>query len=231
MNQYHVNDINTHSIMMDEFLKDLNPPEDFTILEIGCNEGRNLYAVQKQYPNCRIYGTDINTDAIMQARENVPKGAFYVNNIETDTLPFDTSTFDYILFIDVLEHLHDPDKVLTDIKKYLKPDGRIICSIPNLMNWMVMKGIIQYGCFSYQDTGILDRTHLRFFTYNECLKMFQRCKYTIEKTLRVDFVPTKDEDFVFINQLAALGKVDSFEIYRERYNMFEMGFLLKNDQV
>lgn len=230
MNKYHVDNINTHSLMVDEFLKQYSPTKDFTVLEIGCNEARNLYAIQKDYPNCKIFGTDININAIMQARESVPKGVFYVHDIEgPDPLPIDEQSMDFILFIDVLEHLKYPDDTLIKIKKYLKPNGKVLCSIPNIMNWTIMKGIIQYGDFSYQDTGILDKTHLRFFTFNESIRMFNRCGYKIENNLKINLAPIQEEDIEFVNKLASLGKITeylNFINFKEFYEMFEMGFAL-----
>lgn len=69
--------------------------------------------------------------------------------------------FDYIILGDVLEHLTDPWKIVNELKQYLKKDGCLISSIPNIMHVSVLRNLV-LGNFTYEDSGILDKTHLRF---------------------------------------------------------------------
>lgn len=71
--------------------------------------------------------------------------------------------YDFILFADVLEHLREPQKILTQSAAFLKPKGKIIISVPNVGHWQIVASLINND-FSYNDVGIMDRTHLRFFT-------------------------------------------------------------------
>lgn len=80
---------------------------------------------------------------------------------------------------DIIEHLIDPWSALKKLRVLLKSDGCIIASIPNIMNVVTMHHILS-GKFTYEDSGILDRTHMRFFTKYEIGKMFNACGYDIE---------------------------------------------------
>lgn len=149
----------------------------FPVLEVGCDCGANLLGVKEKYPNVELFGVEINEAAAKIASyfANVKTG-----NIEDKNIDFGETRFKYILFGDVLEHLRDPQGTLEFCKSILMPDGYIIANIPNLMNYRVMKEIID-GRFTYEDHGLLDRTHIHFFTYFEIIDMFNRAGYTVEE--------------------------------------------------
>lgn len=86
---------------------------------------------------------------------------------------FDKASFDYIVCADVLEHLIDPWKVLTELVTYLKPSGRLVVSIPNVRHWSVWFPLILRGRWEYRDVGIMDKTHLRFFTRVTGVKLIE----------------------------------------------------------
>lgn len=152
--------------------------EEFSVLEVGCDCGANLYeGIKNEYPNAKIYGTEINKHA---ARIAACFFSVQTGNIEDHALDFGDEKFDYIIFGDVLEHLHDPTGTILYCKELLKKDGHILASIPNLMHYSVMKDLLN-GNFTYTDTGLLDRTHIHFFTYKEIIKMFESAGYVIEK--------------------------------------------------
>lgn len=93
---------------------------------------------------------------------------------------FRPGQFDAVLFADVLEHLRDPQGVLERIKPYLAENGVVIASIPNARNLAVVT-MLAHGDWTYQDAGLMDRTHLRFFTKREIQRMFGRGGYTLER--------------------------------------------------
>lgn len=82
-------------------------------------------------------------------------------NVENGDLPYPQKSFDYIIFGDVLEHLYDPWKTLENMHRLLKPGGKILASIPNIMHYSVINELLD-GKWKYADAGILDRTHVRF---------------------------------------------------------------------
>lgn len=147
------------------------------VLEIGCSGGTNLMEVGNRYPDAHLYGVEINENAAKMA---VRFAETQVGNIEEKNLDFGNIKFDYIMFGDVLEHLHDPKGVLEYCQTLLAEHGKIIASIPNLMHWSVMKVLIN-GFFPYADFGLLDRTHIHFFTYYEMVQMFEEAGYAVEQ--------------------------------------------------
>lgn len=86
--------------------------------------------------------------------------------------------FDTIICADVLEHLVDPWQVLRQLRERLAPGGELIASLPNVRNWSIVRRLLE-GRWEYEDAGILDQTHLRFFTWQECIRMFERAGFTI----------------------------------------------------
>jgi len=97
------------------------------------------------------------------------------------SLPFPENFFDVIICADVLEHLIDPWKVVKELKRYLKPEGYFIASIPNIREIKTMITIFLRGSFEYSDGGILDKTHLRFFCKKNMKDLFLEADYKIDK--------------------------------------------------
>lgn len=147
----------------------------FKVLEIGCDLGATLVEIQNDYPKCETYGLDINKVAIeiathiTQAKEG---------NIDELQIPF-AEKFDYIILGDVLEHLRHPEEVVQMCRNMLNENGSIIASIPNVMHISVIEQLID-GRFRYSDAGLLDRTHIHFFTYREIMELFLHAGYTIK---------------------------------------------------
>lgn len=182
--------------------------DDIRVLEVGCDCGGNLFLVKKLFKDAHLYGTDICEGSLKFAAEFAE---VMINNIEDRNLSFDKFDFDVIIFGDVLEHLRDPLGTLIYCKQLLKKGGRIVTSIPNLMNIKVMKYLLD-GNFPYSDYGLLDRTHIHMFTYNEIIKMFVTdAGYKIEK-MAMSGSTEEDEDKL-INELLKLGNAEDY-MYR-----------------
>lgn len=155
---------------------DKEKTEEINVLEVGCDCGATLLAILNQYPMAHIYGCELNPVAAEIAGHICPVS---IANIEEEPTLFNRMKFDYILFGDVLEHLHNPLRTIEYCRSILKDDGCIIASIPNLMHISVMEQLLN-GCFTYTETGLLDKTHIHLFTYYEILRMFDRADYVIE---------------------------------------------------
>ena len=95
--------------------------------------------------------------------------------------------FDLIVYGDILEHLKRPEKVLSELNRYLRPTGKIIVSVPNFVHLFVRLNIL-IGRFEYMERGILDRTHLRFFTLKTFRKFLANAGLSVEE-LAVTPVP------------------------------------------
>jgi SAM-dependent methyltransferase len=115
------------------------------------------------------YIAGIEFDAAAAERARGYYDSFQVADIETFEFPY-RKEFDYIVFADVLEHVRDPAAVLRTCIPALKESGKIIISVPNVANFVVRLSLL-FGKFDYMDRGILDRTHLRFFTLRSLKKM------------------------------------------------------------
>jgi len=95
-----------------------------------------------------------------------------------DMIKAEWGDYDYVIYADVLEHLVEPATVLTETKKILKEDGSVWISIPNVAYNGVIIELIN-DQFTYRETGLLDSTHLRFFTMNSLDKMVKKCGFKI----------------------------------------------------
>lgn len=183
---------------------------EITVLEIGCDCGATLFDIKQIYPHAKIIGCDINENALKVAACVCDQ--VFTSNIDTDDLPLPENSVDYIIFGDVLEHLRDPEAVLIKIQKNLKANGHVIASIPNLMNISVIKQLL-HGDFTYADMGLLDRTHIHFFTYNEMLRMFFRAGYQPKDVSSV-LINLTDTDEKIIDTLLSLDQTPEKFMYQ-----------------
>lgn len=181
-----------------------NSDEEIHVLEVGCGTGSTLEAIKAAYPNAIVKGIEIVSEV---AAEGAKKMDIICGNIETMDLPYENNYFDYVIFGDVIEHLTYPEIVLIRLKEYLRKGGCIISSIPNLMNAEVIYNLLR-GNFTYQEAGIRDKTHLRFFTYSEIVNMFERCGYDVLDTRMTSYQGADTNSFGdFFDKLLAIDGV------------------------
>lgn len=141
---------------------ELLPTAPARVLEIGCGSGATLAELRRRFPGAYLAGVELFADAAAKARSVADE--VLTADIEQETLPFAEASFDAILCLDVLEHLRDPWTVVARLKTLLRPGGVLIASLPNIQHWSVWLPLALAGRWRYVDEGILDRTHLRFFT-------------------------------------------------------------------
>jgi 2-polyprenyl-3-methyl-5-hydroxy-6-metoxy-1,4-benzoquinol methylase len=142
------------------------------ILEIGCHTGATGALLKGARPGIRYCGIELNPEAAHKARERLD--SVFVANIEQvnlEHLGLRPGSFDCIIFADVLEHLYDPWKVLATVREFLRPNGTIVASIPNVQNVTLIEQLVR-GNWTYADCGLLDGTHIRFFTLAEINRLF-----------------------------------------------------------
>ena len=152
----------------------LVPDNALDILEIGCAAGMTGNELKKK--GAYVAGVELDSKAVVEAKKVLDE--VVEGNIEILDLSFEGRKFDCILFADVLEHLIDPLAVLKKTRQHLRSNGTVIASIPNVQYIGLVSQLVE-GNWTYQDEGILDRTHLRFFTYPEILKLFDDAGYKI----------------------------------------------------
>jgi 2-polyprenyl-3-methyl-5-hydroxy-6-metoxy-1,4-benzoquinol methylase len=133
------------------------------VLEIGCGSGATLGWLRQEHHAVRTVGVEIAEAAAEEAR-SVADDVFCLD-FERHDLPGGTEKFDLVLCLDVLEHMVDPWAVVDRLaKQYLETGGTLIISLPNVRHYSVVLPLLFGGRWDYEDAGLLDRTHLRFFT-------------------------------------------------------------------
>lgn len=150
------------------------------VLDIGCSSGTLGAAIKEN--GTRVSGIEAFPEAAEKAKERLDH--VILGDIEKIDLPYEEEQFDCILFGDVLEHLFDPWAVIEKVKPYIKQNGVILASIPNVAHISVLAPLLA-GNWTYTEYGLLDKTHIRFFTFNEMLRMFLKAGYVISKVDRV----------------------------------------------
>jgi 2-polyprenyl-3-methyl-5-hydroxy-6-metoxy-1,4-benzoquinol methylase len=148
------------------------PENACRILEVGCGTGETSEEIKKVLGNqVETVGIEISREAGEIARTKLDH--VYIENVEEFNIPETQDNFDCILYGDVLEHLVDPWSVLSKHVDLLSEDGCVIASIPNISYFKVIS-MLKKNQWTYQDAGIMDRTHLRFFTRPTIIDMFAK---------------------------------------------------------
>ncbi len=133
------------------------------ILDVGCGNGKLGAELKRLAPNRKITGVEKEHEAAIEARLVLDE--VIECDIQNFKFSFNNETFDCIIFADILEHLLEPEIILKKFKPFLKHNGIIILSIPNMRHYTVIMQLIFRG-WEYKDYGFFDRTHLRFFSLN-----------------------------------------------------------------
>ena len=153
--------------------------EPVRILDVGTASGY----LGKIWRRNGHYVAGIEYDAATAEKAREYYDTFQVADIEEFDFPY-RNEFDYIVFADVLEHLRDPAAVLQRCIPALKESGKIIISVPNIANWIIRLSLL-LGKFDYMERGILDRTHLRFFTMRSLKQLMSEVSCEV-----LDTIPT-----------------------------------------
>jgi 2-polyprenyl-3-methyl-5-hydroxy-6-metoxy-1,4-benzoquinol methylase len=152
------------------------PKSAKNILEIGCGSGAFLMQLKENgFQN--VSGIELNKTAAQSAIE---KGLnVYSGPIEDFTEELKKSQFDVIVLNDVIEHILDPWDILNHLRDILSPNGSLVCSIPNVRFIGNLRHLLIEKDWKYEAEGVLDQTHLRFFTKKSIFRTFQECQFTI----------------------------------------------------
>jgi methionine biosynthesis protein MetW len=156
-------------------------PRGARVLELGCASGYHGEAFIKER-GCTVVGVELDENAAREARTrglDVRVGSLEDPRFRSSI----AEQFDVVTAADVLEHLADPASVLGHMRRWLAPGGRAIIAVPNIATWRMRKQIFFRGDFEYQETGILDRTHLRFFTWRSLNGLVAEHGFTIVDTM------------------------------------------------
>lgn len=201
------------------------------VLDLGCASGYLASLLVRR--ECDVVGVDSNPVAVEEARKYCTSA--FVADLDEVVLPelLEGKQFDAIVFGDVLEHLHEPARTLDESRALLTDGGYVVASIPNVSHGAIRLALLS-GNFDYQDLGILDDAHLRFFTRKTIDELFLTTGFNLETIERVilplfaesDLVPALDpRDF----DRAAVAEVQA-DPESETLQFVVKAFPLSNDQ-
>ena len=166
-NLYNEKNDNYYSLPRQDILSLINDKHK-KILEIGCAFGELGKSIKRHFPEVIIDGIELNPDSrdfLLDNYNNVTIG-----NIEDLDISKIDNGYDLIIFADVLEHLYDPWRILNLLREKLSENGNVIVSVPNLRSSGILFNLIIRGRFKYAESGLMDRTHIRWFTRHEINK-------------------------------------------------------------
>lgn len=154
------------------------------ILDVGCGRAALSEAIKSK--GYMVWGIEINEDAVSIACKRINKVIQAdLTNLEAVASLIGDIKFDYVIFSDVLEHLPDPHSVLRAYIDFLKKGGVVLVSVPNVAGWSNRLALL-FGKFEYTDTGVMDRTHVRFFTFRTARELVEGAGCNIQK---IDYTP------------------------------------------
>ena len=142
------------------------------VLDLGCGAGALSSALKRSGRADEAWGVEVVAQVAERAKRNSDLDRVLAGDIArlVDDLP--EAYFSHVIAGDVLEHLVDPWTVLAKLRLRLRPGGRFICSLPNIRNLSFITRLLVAGRFEYRESGVMDRTHLRFFARKDALKLF-----------------------------------------------------------
>ena len=155
------------------------PEECKSVLEVGCSSGGFGALLKENRSDCEVWGIEPDLTAALVASsrlDHVINAAY-----SADLLDLHNKSFDAVCFFDVLEHMVNPEKALNECKRLLAENGVVIASIPNILHFYQITKILIEQDWRYEDSGIMDNTHLRFFTKKSILRMFELCGYKVHR--------------------------------------------------
>ncbi len=163
----------THRLVIEEV------PSGSRVLELGCATGY-LGKVLTREKGCRVLGIEIDAEAIAWCADTY-EATVVANLNDPSSLDWGAlGSFDAIVASAVLEHLVDPEAVLRLAADRLRPGGVVVANLPNIAHWTIRMALLR-GRWEYTDYGILDRTHLRFYTLRSAHELFESCGLGVER--------------------------------------------------
>jgi 2-polyprenyl-3-methyl-5-hydroxy-6-metoxy-1,4-benzoquinol methylase len=178
------------------------------ILDVGCGEGFFAYQLKKQM-GAKIWGIEIDRAVAALAQKKLDRVLIGDISKVIDEVP--NTYFDCVVFNDILEHLIDPFTILLRTKKKLNKSGVVVSSIPNIRYYDQVKKLLLKKEWKYEDSGILDRTHVRFFTKKSIIDLFESAGYDILNISGIN--PTKSKNYRLLN-LLLLGRISDMKYFQ-----------------
>ena len=160
----------------------LVPPSVKTILDVGCDKGA-FGAALKESADREVWGLEPDANSAEIAKDRLDH--VIVDKFHDDN-PIPDNYFDLITFNDSLEHMIEPAEALRICKTKLNTNGKVQCCVPNVRYIGNLEHLIFDKDWRYEDKGIRDRTHLRFFTKSSIERLFKEQGYSVQKTIGIN---------------------------------------------
>jgi len=191
----------SHDLFNDSILAML-PPNLDKVVEVGCMRGTLAKEYMKTSPGCKWIGIDIDDDNVTVAQQVCYQALCADIEKMTDAELDALFPADVWVFGDVLEHLRDPWLLVRKLRSRMTQGNALIACIPNAQHWS-FQARLNIGEFRYEDSGLFDRTHLRFFTRKTILEMFESNGFKVESAVsRIFNFPGGDKYMPHIRAMA-----------------------------
>jgi len=190
------------------------PPTAHRLLDVGCWQGAFGRELKRRNPKLEVVGIEANTAAAAVAGSRLDK--VIAGRFPEDLAP-ENGLFDCIVFNDVLEHLVDPWEALRRTRTLLADTGKVVALIPNVRHVRAVLPLLFRGRWDYTDTGLLDRTHLRFFTRATMVELFETTGFTVESITAQDLSDVGLRGLAMRLLLAPFGKSHSEGLRARHY--------------
>lgn len=171
----HTHPDDAHSVLMR-----LIPPNS-RVMELGCASGY-LSGYMEQALGCRVTGLEADAAAVEIAKSRCSE--VYQVDLDSENAlqaAHSSAPYDVLLAAAVLEHLKYPERLLRQSRELLKPDAKVIVSLPNIAHWSIRRKLLR-GKFDYEDYGIMDRTHVHFYTLSTGRQLLEQTGLRVEST-------------------------------------------------
>lgn len=175
------------------------------ILDVGCGDG-SFGQQLKARQTCCVTGVEHMADAANKAKTRLDTIIVCDAN-KLSTIELSRESFDCIVCNDILEHLVDPWSLVAHLATLLTPDGRLVASVPNVRYYKVLRDLLQKGTWTYADKGVLDKTHLRFFTKKTIPGLFETAGLCVEVVKGINGPRRFPFKYALLNWLS-LGKLE-----------------------
>jgi len=161
-----------------DYVNLLPPNRNAAILELGCGNGATGALALREHKAGRYVGIELFPEMAAEAQNILSE--VHCGDVERLDLPYAPGTFDGLILSEVLEHLVNPEAVLRRLVTTLKPGALVLASSPNISHWRNVLELAR-GRFRYADSGMMDRTHLRWFTPESFREMFERTGVVVDR--------------------------------------------------
>ncbi len=176
MDHYFQKNPSYYAGIRDDWFAYLSKEKKYRILEIGCGIGDNGQYAKSMGISSFYAGIELFEDAARQASQKVDE--IICGNAEIINLPWQDEYFDVLFMSEVLEHLVDPEIFLKRISRYVRKGGLVFASSPNVSHYSVIK-MLTKGDWILEAQGIMDETHLRWFTPKSYNRLFVECGFQV----------------------------------------------------